>query len=861
MNIYDTAVSLLTSRRMPRFLLRGIVRTAVHLLRRRLEQEDRRQAAAPPAHPAPAGPLALVDGYHGGVVFWDWLALPDGGLWYLYNWPLCLRPAVERALRDPRFKVVLDLDAWTFEEMSRKAPEAVGQMREAIRAGRLEIVNGTYGQPLAMSVSGESFIRHLFYGLEAIRRTLEADVDVFYSQEPAYFPQLPQILCGFGLRGVVFRTQWAAFGTDPACDASVVRWQGPDGSTIPTVPRYTFQHYDRLRAEHPGLPNMALASGDQPDWHPTRLAPFEQTARARGIAHPLATDLKDTNLPDAPLSCAYELAAMENVRFVTLGEYFRQVPEEGPPVSWTLDDIPSTLPWGLQGEILMRAREAAESALLLAERLDALTHFLGRASDEEKLHRAWKDLCLAQHHDLHVCGPWHSQCHGKSMAEVGMDFADSARRTAEEVRSAALDFLADRMAGDLFVLNPSPWPRRDYVEVTIPGTPLESRDIVFHDGEREIPAQVLTSRGGALTVGVVLDLPALGYRCLQRVAGRPPESAEFSNPWYEATVHPDGSLTLTADGRPLVRAGGFLTLWRDGAWYDSRSGVRRVELAENGPVYRRYRVEGEVAGVPFHQTLTFYQGLARIDICVVLDFGPEGVYLGPQMEDDAPGRAMAIQDEKKLCLALESPLREVWCDSPFLVSRTAQERAVGLHWAGLADAGGAGVAVLNRGTPGYHFDPRTGLLRNVLAWGPRRWIYASDDSIRRGQSRYTALRGRHRYDCAILPYTSPLEAQRAAMDFRLPLQGRWLGRPSDRLPEGGSFLAVEPAEILPTALFVSGGREYIRLWNAADRPTTARVQAEARVYPVNLRLEDAGTPFTDGIPLPPWGVRTVGIGL
>ncbi len=860
MSIYDTALALLTSRWMPRFLLRGIVRTAVHLLRRRLEQEDRRQAAAPPAHPAPAGPLYLVDGYHGGEVFWDWLVLPDGGLWYLYNWPLCLQPAVERALRDPRFKVVLDLDAWTFEDMARKAPEAIGQMREALRAGRLEVVNGTYGQPLAMSVSGESFIRHLFYGLEAIRRALGADVEVFYSQEPACFPQLPQILRGFGFRGVVFRTQWAAFGTDPACDASVVRWQGPDGSTIPTVPRYTFQHYDRLRADHPGLPNMALASGEEPDWHPARLAPFEQAARERGIAYPLVTDLKDTNLPDAPLSCACELAAMENVRFVTLGEYFHLVPEEGPRVFYTLDDIPSTLPWGLQGEVLMRARVAAEGALLLAERLDAVAHFLGRASDEEKLHRAWKDLCLAQHHDLHVCGPWHSRRHGKSMAEVGMDFAEAARRAAEEVGRAALDFLTGQMEGDVFIFNPSPWPRRDYVEVTVPGTALDARGIAFHDGEREIPAQIVASRGGAQTVGLVVDLPALGYRCLRRAPGCPASGAEFSNPWYGATVHPDGSLTLTADGRPLVRAGGFLTVWRDGAGYDSRSGVRRMERVEDGPVYCRYRIEGEVAGLPFRQTVTLYRELARIDGCVVLDFS-EGVYLGPQMEDDVPGRAMAVQDEKKLCLALESPLRAVWCDSPFMVNRTAQERAIGLHWAGLADEEGAGVALLNRGTCGYHFDPQAGLLRNVLAWGPRRWIYASDDSIRRGESRYTALRGRHRYDYALLPFASPLKAQRAAMDFRLPLQVCWLGRPSGRLSEGQSFLAVEPAEILPTALFICGDRMYLRLWNASERGVTFAVQANGEVGTclVSLRMEDAMQSLSGGISMPPWGIQTLEI--
>ncbi len=857
MDIPNWALSWLTSPRVPPSLLRTVVRLLVAVLRWRQAREDRRQAAAPPTAPASVGPLYLVDGYHGGVVFWDWLALPDGGLWYLYNWPLCLQPALERALRDDRFRITLDLDGWTYEDMAVRAPEAVRQMRELLRLGRLEVVNGTYGQPLAQSVSGESFIRQLFYGLEAIWQVLGAEVTVFYSQEPAYFPQLPQILRGFSFRGAVFRTQWAAFGTDPACDAAVVRWRAPDGSAIPTVPRYTFQRYDRLRADHPGLPNMALAAGERADWEPESLAPFERAARERGIAHPLVTDLKDVNLPDAPLPRALELAATSNVRFVTPTEYFALAGEDGSAVEYAPDDIPTTLPWGLQAEELIRARVAAESALLVAERLDALAFLLGRESQEEGLAQAWRDLCRAQHHDLHVCGPWHSRRHGCSMAGVGVAYAEQARRAAEEVSRAALAYLAEGAGGDILVFNPSPWPRREYVEVTVPGTALDAREAIFHDGEREVPAQVVASRGGALTVGLVVDLPALGYCCLERVSGR--GGAEDARPPHTVTVHPDGTLPLEADGRPLVTAGGYLTVWRGGAWYDSRASVRRVERVEDGPVCTRYRVEGEIAGVPFCQTVTFYRALHRIDGRVLLDFGEEGVYLGPQIEDDRPDRAMSVQDEKKLCLAFATPLRRAWCDSPFLLAPTGRENIVGLHGVGLEDGDGVGVAFLHRGTPGYHLDRREGVLRNVLAWGPREWVYASDDSVTRGRSRYTALRGQQVYEYAILPYTSRLCRARFILPYMLPCLCQPLRGPSGR-PAVRSFLSVEPESIVATALFVHRGGVYLRLWNASGQAVIAATRADwARQWlPVDLHLRPDGEPLPpDCIPLPPWGIRTV----
>ncbi len=864
MDIPDWALSLLTSPRVPPALLRTVVRLIVAVLRWQQKRDDRRQAAAPPTVPAPAGPLYLVDGYHGGVVFWDWLALPGGGLWYLYNWPLCLQPALERALRDGRFRLTLDLDGWTYEEMAARTPEAIRQMRELLQLGRLEVVNGTYGQPLAQSVSGESVIRQLFYGLEAVRQVLGADVTVFYSQEPAYFPQLPQILRGFSFRGAILRTQWAAFGTDPACDTSVVRWQSPDGSTIPTVPRYTFQRYDRLRADHPGLPHMALAAGERADWEPESLAPFERAARERDIAHPLVTDLKDVNLPDAPLPRALELAATPNVRFVTPTEYFYLAGEEGPTVKYTPDDIPATLPWGLQAEGLSRAWVAAERALLVAERLDAVAFLQGRESEEEKLAQAWRDLCLAQHHDLHVCGPWHSRRHGCSMAEVGIEYAERAQRAADEVSQAALAWLAKEAGGNVLVFNPSPWPRREYVEVTVPETALDARAVAFYDGEREIPAQVVASHGGALTVGLVVDLPALGYRCLEPVHGRiPTGDAGLQDLPYTATVHSDGTLSLEADGRLLVTAGEYLTVWRDGVWYDSRTSVRQVEQVADGPVCTRYRIEGEIARIPFRQTVTLYRALPRIEGRVVLDFGEEGVYLGPQMEDDRPDRAMSVQDEKKLCLAFASPLRRAWHDSPFLVACTERENIVGLHGMGLEDEDGLGVAFFHRGTSGYHLDRREGVLRNVLAWGPREWIYASDDSVTRGRSRYTALRGWQAYEYAILPY-APRGARfilpRAALDFHLPCLCQPLQGPADRRSAPRSFLSVKPEAVLATALFVHRGRLYLRLWNASGREVTAAVGAEwAREWvPVDLRLRPEGGAVLPGhISLSPWGIRTV----
>ena len=117
-------------------------------------------------------------------------------------------------------------------------------------------------------------------------------------------------------------------------------------------------------------------------------------------------------------------------------------------------------------------------------------------SQAARLDAAWKDLLHAQHHDLHVCGPWHSRPHAKSMAEVGADLAWLAAQGARAVALTAQAYLAARVdtsgAGEqpFLVFNPAPWPRREFIP----------------------------------PIGRVVDLPPLGYRTVAAAEVEKPEA-------------------------------------------------------------------------------------------------------------------------------------------------------------------------------------------------------------------------------------------------------------------------------------------------------------------------------------------------
>jgi hypothetical protein len=466
----------------------------------------------------------------------------------------------------------------------------------------------------------------------------------------------------------VLRTHWAPFGTDPGVNADVVRWRGPDGSEVPTAPRYAFTDYGWLRPDHRGLEKGGLTGADLARWGRGQLDGLRRRAGMHGVERPLLSRVADFHVvdparPDAPLANAHALTG-QGACFLTVREYF-QKGHQGGTATWDVDDMPAAIPWGLGAELLQRARMEAEGDLLAAERLDAIAGALGMTSQAGWLDAAWKDLLHAQHHDLHVCGPWHSRPHGKSMAEVGADLAWLAAQGAREVAITAHAYLAARVdtsasgggAGQqpLLVFNPSPWPRREFIP----------------------PA------------GRVLDLPPMGYRTVGTTADEKPEQGPLS-----LEAKPDGTFVLLAEGKPLAM-GGHLTVWRDGRWHDSRQTIASLQTLTGGPGTHRFLVEGRIADIPFRQWATLRQGLPRVEFRLELDFGRE-TYLGPQLEDAAdvsgptgwptlgpasrprPGTPYYVDDARKLCLNFETPLRQAVVPSPFLLSESASERLIGL---------------------------------------------------------------------------------------------------------------------------------------------------------------------------------------
>src|ERR1039458_3295987 len=115
----------------------------------------------------------------------------------------CVLSAVDAmgmADRSPHVKTCLELDARAYEFMAERFPEVAMRLKKYLADGKVELIGGTYGQPMGTTISGESNIRQLVVGHETIRKALGYEMVTFLEEEEFSHPQIPQIALGTGCR-------------------------------------------------------------------------------------------------------------------------------------------------------------------------------------------------------------------------------------------------------------------------------------------------------------------------------------------------------------------------------------------------------------------------------------------------------------------------------------------------------------------------------------------------------------------------------------------------------------------------------------------------------------------------------------
>jgi alpha-mannosidase len=802
--------------------------------------------------------LYYVDGYHGGVKG----HMPPGSWRDILN-----------AMRDlPDWKLCLDIEPASWDFLKREDPQAYNELKTYLGKqpvnARVEIVNGTFGQPFGWANGGESNVRQITRGIKIIRAHFpDATIETYAVQEPCWASCLPQLLRSLGFHAAVLKNPSTAWGGYSAgFDAEMVNWKGPDGTSIPTVPRYACEELVKT-------------------WETESVTGSPEFARkcvANGIAHPAGMCFQDLGWAAKPK------VAGEHIQFVTWREYIRTIADQ-PSKEWrfSMEDILVTLPWGEKTlQAAAQQVRSAETRLLMAEKVAAMAWLERRhAWRSQDLEGAWDRLLWAQHHDSWITVTTRSGRRAWAF-QVGAGTMD-AEETASAILADAAAAMSAAPSGDraeipvkgqwVRVFNTLSVDRSDLAELTL-ATDRGTRAVRVTDGGgKEVVAQVIpsrrylagqTGRGGPVVQGnqtqaqgqsintaTILfrpTVPAAGY-ATYRVE---PVYSEPSVP-HKATTgarsEADGTVTIENDlyrvrldptrggaitslySKPLSREfcdpaaerafneyrGYFITQKK---WRSSTEEGARVTVLENGPLRARVQVSGKVGGCPYQTTVTLAEGQSRIDFHARFVF-EQDTWIGDpwdiQPEARRTERRRSQNDGRwKLQALFPVSLKDqaVYKNAAYDVCRSRNtdtffqrwdeiKHNIVLNWVDVVDEKqNAGLAVFSDHTTAYTHGPEHPLSL-VMAWG---W----EGGFWWGKC---PLRGVQQLSYSIAPHAGKWdEARLWTESCRLnepPLTQLMDGKPATGA-ETRSLVTVSGNGVEIPTMLVEGRRLLIRLFNA-----------------------------------------------
>src|SRR5512136_977556 len=278
--------------------------------------------------------------------------------------------AMEMADRPPHAKTCINLDARAYEFMAEKFPEVAARLKEHLAASKVELIGGTYGQPMGTTISGESNVRQIVMGRNVIREALGYEMATFLEEEEFTHPQVPQMAAqaGFRYASLAQLDTWGRAGC-PRTDVNVLDWKGIDGTVITSVPKNALFGYA------PDLKKLAAS----PDF-----------AKLKAMGTPLifAWEEYGWESPEEPayLTAPARYGALGPIEFVTIQEYldkYGKRPDD--TVYFPMDAWNKSLTWGLGGDQIRIFDRKVDALLLAAELFDAVAAGKGGRSQPAEL--------------------------------------------------------------------------------------------------------------------------------------------------------------------------------------------------------------------------------------------------------------------------------------------------------------------------------------------------------------------------------------------------------------------------------------------------------------------------------------------
>lgn len=624
-----------------------------------------------------------------------------------------------------------------YDYIRQDEPELFAAIRERVAQGRWEPIGGMWVEADCNVSGGESLARQFLLGRAFFREHFgpRAEAPVLWLPDVfGYAWNLPQLIKQAGLDYFfTIKIGWNQYNRLPY---DTFWWQGLDGTRVLT-------HFSTT-AE----PDSAYGSTYNAQATPEELRGTWTNFKQKELTQPLLMCFGYGDGGGGPtremlenLDLLAEFPALPRARQGRVRDFFRQVEAE------VGDELPV---WN--GELYLeihrgtyttqarnkRANRQSEFLLHDAEFLAALAALVepDYRYPAALLGRAWELVCLNQFHDI---------LPGSSIGPV---YAESLRQYAEvrelagAARESALAVLAARVGGDLLLVNPTAFPRRDLAHW--PGALAAGKTLARADGT-PVATQPAADGGVWLDAG---ELPP--YSVTPLVWGDVPAPARapltatpvlLENAFLRVEFAASGDITRIydkANAREVLPTGAvanqFLAFedrplnwdaWDIDIFYDDKvwlaDPAADIVVDEAGPLRAALRVRRRILSSDIEQRIALSHDSPRLDFETVIHWRERHILLKVAFPVDvlAPTATYEIQWGN---VTRPTHRNTSWDWARF---ETCAQK-----WVDLSE-GGYGVSLLNDGKYGH--DIHANVIRLSLLRSPT----SPDPEADQGEQRVT----------------------------------------------------------------------------------------------------------------------------
>ena len=594
---------------------------------------------------------------HGGYVLWgDWLK-PR------------LRKLDEWLQKYPKFRVGLDYESFTFDEFSKCDPEIVEMIGQLLKKypGRVGLGATTYGQPLALTVSEESNARQLSYAVKTNLDYYGVTPSVYAISEFALHNQTPQLIAQCGYKAAILRSHVMGYGYPRTFDSAWGRWIGKDLTEMPAVPTYDGQGRGFNCTT---LDNWIISrwSEDAPGYD---LEDFEE--KFKKYTPLLASRYDDVCQPIERLTEYIE--TKDNYEYVLLEDIPALYGEAKDELKTTDNDFHVQMPWGYCGNEIFNGCRQGEVSAVQAEKINAVSVFLGGEDLEKENKEAWQYILAAEHHDVTICG----------LLDLSRRFIPTSLNASSRVKEKSLAHLASRFArkdcDSLLVANLHSFPVKEWVELQT------GKQFSAFDGDKPVKCEFA---GGKMKV--LADLPPFSVKSYALKAAEAEAADDFgwnekegvlTTPCYELKLTEKGIAYIDGkNGRIVDNGEGSLLR----AWIEEKECYSLGEWTVTVNPYSAVAVQkGKIGTIPYTFTMTLNADNERIDCKTVFEM--HGEHVGSNEITQGKPATLTVNGhhhEDKLCFVMNACLshkRKLVRDLPYSISEwDSQLRKTEEYW-------------------------------------------------------------------------------------------------------------------------------------------------------------------------------------